>query len=31
MYGHGKHYGDNNKQYKLYTWEHGAKTKVYTF
>jgi hypothetical protein len=31
VYGHGKHYGDNNKQYKLYTWEHGAKTKVYTF
>ena len=32
VYGHGKHYGDkNNKQYELYTWQHGAKTKLYSF
>lgn len=31
VYGHGLHYGDNNKQYKLCTWEHGNKAKLYAF
>lgn len=31
IYGHGTHHGDNNKQYDLYTWEHGKKTKTYSF
>lgn len=31
VYGHGKHPGDDNKEYALYTWEHGGKSKLYRF
>lgn len=31
VYAYGRHVNDNNKQYKLYTFEKGNKTRLYTF